>query len=89
MNPLTLNKPPKNTDPDCAGLMTMAERELAAFFSAVRELFGSELAKHSAEDWLNELETADGLPASTREWRLITAKVARRLASRVVPALAS
>ena len=66
MNPFTLNKPPKNADSDCADLMTMAERELAAFFSAVKELFGSEQAKHSAEDWLHELKTVSGLPASTR-----------------------
>ena len=47
------------------------------------ELFGSEQAELSAEDWLQELIEIDGLPASAREWRLITAKVSTRLASRV------
>jgi len=63
--------------------MTMAERELAAFFSAVTELFGSEQAEHSAEDWLRELIEIDRLPASTSEWRLITARVSTRLANSV------
>ena len=63
--------------------MTMAERELSAFFNAVTQLFGSEQAELSAEDWLQELIETDGLPASTREWRSITAKVSTRLASRV------
>jgi hypothetical protein len=63
--------------------MTMAERELSAFLNAVAQLFGSEQADVSAEDWLHELIEADGLPASAREWRLITAKVSTRLAGRV------
>src|SRR4029077_10900548 len=33
--------------PDCADSMSLAERELAAFFGAVKELFGSELAELS------------------------------------------
>jgi hypothetical protein len=89
MNPLILRRPPENANPNCADLMTMAEQELAAFFRAVTELFGSEQAKHSAEDWLHELETSNGLPASISEWRSITAKVATRLASRVAPVLVS
>jgi hypothetical protein len=83
MNPLTLNKPPNNPNSDCDGLMRMAEQELAAFFTSVTELFGPEQAEHSAEDWLHELEAINDPPASTREWRLITAKVATRLASRL------
>ena len=63
--------------------MTMAERELSAFFNAVTEVFGAEQAEISAEDWLQEVIDIDGLPASTREWRLITAKASTRLASRV------
>jgi len=46
----------------------MAEHELSAFFGAVTELFGSEQAALSAEDWLHALINIDGLPASTREW---------------------
>ena len=63
--------------------MTMAERELSAFFNAVTQLFGAEQAELSAEDWLHELIEIDGLPTSAREWRFITAKVSTRLASRV------
>jgi len=61
----------------------MSERELSAFFNAVTQLFGAEQAELAAQDWLQELIEIDGLPASTREWRLITAKVSTRLASRV------
>jgi hypothetical protein len=59
--------------------MTMAERELSAFFHAVAVLFGPQQAEHSAEDWLHELTANECLPTSVREWRLITAKVASRL----------
>ena len=83
MNPLVHYKPSRNSDPRCADVTTLAERELSAFFNAVTQLFGSEQAELSAEDWLHELIEIDGLPASAREWRLITAKVSTRLASRV------
>jgi len=83
MNPLTLNQKPSHPKSDCVGFARLAERELAAFSSAVTELFGSEQAVRSAEDWLDELGRVDDLPASAREWRSITAKAARRLASRV------
>jgi hypothetical protein len=83
MNPLARYKQSRNSNPRCADLMTMAERELAAFFKAITELFGSEQAELSAEDWLQELIEIDGLPTSAREWRLITAKVSTRLVSRV------
>jgi hypothetical protein len=83
MNPLARYKPSNNYVPPCADLMTMAERELSAFFNAVTQLFGSEQAELSAEDWLHELIEIDGLPTSVREWRLITAKVSTRLPSAV------
>jgi alkylhydroperoxidase/carboxymuconolactone decarboxylase family protein YurZ len=83
MNPLAPYKSLKDSNPRCADFMAMAEQELSAFFNAVTQLFGSEQAELSAEDWLGELIETDGLPASTREWRLITAKVSTRLASRV------
>ena len=83
MNPLALYKSVKNSNPGCADVITMAELELSAFFNAVTELFGSEQAQFSAEDWLHELIKIDGLPASTREWRFITAKVSMRLARRL------
>jgi hypothetical protein len=83
MNPLARYKPSNNYVPPCSDLMTMAERELSAFFNAVTRSFGSEQAELSAEDWLQELSGIDGLPTSARGWRLITAKVSTRLASRV------
>jgi hypothetical protein len=79
MNPLARDKTSTNSNSGCADLMSMAERELSAFFSAVTQLFGSEQAEISAEDWLQELMEVDVLPTSTREWRLISAKVSSRL----------
>jgi hypothetical protein len=77
MNQLSVN------NPTCADLMKMAEQELAAFFSAVKELFGPGEARLSAEDWLHEVASISRLPVSAREWRVITVKVSARLASRV------
>jgi hypothetical protein len=79
MNPRARYKPSTNSNSGCAELITMAERELSAFFSAVTQLFGAEQAELSAEDWLHELVEIDGLPTSSREWRLITARVSTRL----------
>jgi hypothetical protein len=77
MNQFAIPKQPRN--PDCADSMNLAERELSAFFNAVTQLFGSEQADLAAENWLHELIEIDRLPASAREWRLITAKVSTRL----------
>jgi hypothetical protein len=83
MNSLARYKPSNDSNSPCPDLIAMAERELAAFFNAIAQLFGSEQAEVSAEDWLHELIEIDALPTSAREWRLITAKVLTRLASRV------
>jgi|SRR5579864_1136061 len=77
MNQFAIPKQPRN--PDCADSMSLAERELSAFLNAVSQLFGSKQADLAAEDWLHELIEIDRLPASAREWRLITAKVLTRL----------
>jgi hypothetical protein len=79
MNPRARYEPSTNSNSDCTDIMTMADRELSAFFNAVTQLFGSEQADLSAGDWLHELIEIDSLPTSAREWRLITAKVATRL----------
>jgi hypothetical protein len=64
--------------------MHMAERELAAFISAVTESFGPEQARLSAEDWLDESELMDSPPRSTsRDWRAVTVAASARLASRL------
>ena len=83
MNPVARYKPSKNFSPRCADFITMAERELSAFFDAVTQLFGPEQAELSAEDWLHELIEIDDLPTSAREWRLITTRVSTRLPSGV------
>ena len=83
MNPIAAYQSMTSSNPRCADIMTMAEQELSAYFNAVTDLFGSDQAELSAEDWLHEVNEAAELPASTREWRLITARVSTRLASRV------
>ena len=62
---------------------TLAERELSAFVTAVTELFGSEQAEASAEEWFRELMASDDFPATTREWRTVTITAAAKLAIRV------
>jgi hypothetical protein len=79
MNPHARYELLTDSNSGCAELMTMAERELSAFFNTVAQLFGSEQADLSAEDWLHELIEIDTLPTSAREWRMITAKVSTRL----------
>jgi hypothetical protein len=79
MNPRARYELSTNANSGCAEFMTMAERELSAFFNAVTQLFGSEQADLSAGDWLHELIEIDSLPTSAREWRLITARVSTRL----------
>ena len=75
------------TNSDCptfAKLMTLSERELGAFISAVTELFGFEQARLAAEAWLDELSLMEALPGLTsRDWRLITIAASARLANRV------
>jgi hypothetical protein len=83
MNQLAINQPPKNHIPDCAAVTTTAEQELTAFFKAVMNLYGPELAELSADDWLNELLITEALPSSIRDWRGITLKASTRLATRV------
>ena len=83
MNPSNRSKPQTNFSPGCSDFITRAEQELSAFLNAVAQSFGSEQAELSAEDWLHELIEIDGLPASGREWRSITAKASTRLATRV------
>jgi hypothetical protein len=83
MNQLALNRPPGHQSDDCIDLLAMAEQELQAYFNAVRELFGSEQAQLSAEEWLDELEAVRALPASARQLRMITINVARRLTGRL------
>jgi hypothetical protein len=55
------DEPPNSDGPRFVKLMTMAERELGAFISALTELFGSEQVSLAAEDWLDELLLIEAL----------------------------
>ena len=67
-----------------ADQMHIAERELSAFIRAVTQLFGSEEAKLSAEDWLEESELMDRPPLSTSpDWRAVTIAASARLANQL------
>ncbi len=83
MNPAVSCRSSQHFNPRSAGLMSSAEQELAAFFNAVKQLFGREQAELSANDWLDELAESGCLPSSTRDWRLVTVKALTRLATRV------
>ncbi|AXC11900.1 hypothetical protein ACPOL_2582 [Acidisarcina polymorpha] len=64
-------------------LIILAERELAAFARAVRELFGPEQASLSAAEWIDGLKSMH-LPArpEVSDLRQITIAVSSKLASR-------
>lgn len=90
MNLLASHTSSKKLNPDCADVISVAEKELAAFFNAVAELFGSEQAQRAADDWLHALEVVNDLPASSRDWQLITGKATAQLAGRInSPALSA
>ena len=62
----------------------LAERELASFIAAVRELYGPAQARFAAEDWLEEADLMDSPPRSeARNWRSVTIAASARLANRV------
>jgi hypothetical protein len=64
-----------------SNLIILAERELAAFARAVRELFGPEQASLSAAEWMEELESLNW-PASpgVLDFRRITITASAKLA---------
>jgi hypothetical protein len=70
-----------------ANQVHLAERELASFIGAVKDLFGSEQALLSADDWLDESALVDCPPgSSSRDWRAVTVRASARLANRVTRA---
>lgn len=83
MNPVLCFRSSINLNSRSAGRIKAAEQELAAFFNAVKQLFGREQAELSAEDWLDELAGIDSLPSSVRDWRSVTVKASARLATRL------
>jgi hypothetical protein len=68
-----------------ADLLRTAERELAAFYTAVARRYGPEEARRAAYDWIKEMETMDWpLDGVVPNWRHVSIVVADSLASRVV-----
>jgi hypothetical protein len=68
----------------CKEQTQTAERELSAFISAVKELFGPDQAQLAAVDWLDELEIMDSQLGSTRrDLRSVTIAASARLANRL------
>jgi hypothetical protein len=60
--------------------LILAEKELSAFISAVRKLFGAEQARQSALHWIEELERMDWPPGeSIPDWRRATVVASSRL----------
>jgi len=67
-----------------AGVLPIAEKELAAFARAVTELFGAEQARRAVEDWMEELELSDWPTGSAPpDCRNVTIAAAARLANRI------
>lgn len=71
----------------CAEQIQLAECELASFIGAVKELFGPEQARLSADDWFEEFELMDSQSRHTsRDWRAVTVAAAARLGGRLTVA---
>ena len=68
-----------------ADLLMTAERELAAFYTAVVRRYGQEEAMRAAYDWIEEMETMDWpLDGVVPNWHHVSIVAADRLASRVI-----
>ena len=67
-----------------------AEKELAAFYTAVLRTYGPEEANTAARDWIESLETVDcGTDGGPSGWRPVTIAAASCLASRITNAPAT
>ena len=65
----------------CQPLIAEAEREITAFFTAVRDIFGSAAAARAAEYWIELAETLSPLAVEGRpNWRKLTIMASCRLA---------
>ena len=68
-----------------ADLLRTAERELAAFYTAVVRRYGREEARRAAYDWIEEMETMDWpLDEAVPNWRHVSIVTADCVASRVI-----
>lgn len=62
----------------------LAERELSSFVAAVAQLYGSEQARLSELDWLDEADSMDTAPLpAERAWRSVTIAASVQLANRL------
>jgi hypothetical protein len=83
-----VDKPKLSTNSETDGciqlanrFLVLAEKELAAFVSAVHKLFGAEQARQSALHWIEELELMDWPSGeSIPDWRRATVLASARLA---------
>ena len=67
-----------------ANLLMTAERELAAFYTAVLRRYGPEEASRAAYDWIAEMETMNWpLDGAVPNWRHVSIMAADCLSSRV------
>lgn len=68
----------------CDELLAAAEKELAAFATAVHQRFGPEQARQSSEDWLEELASLDwSAQTSVPDLLALTIAAADKLARRM------
>jgi hypothetical protein len=68
-----------------ADLLRTAERELAAFYTAVVGRYGPEEARRAAYDWIEEMETMDWpLDGAIPNWRRVSIAAANCLAHRII-----
>jgi hypothetical protein len=68
-----------------ADLLRAAERELAAFYTAVVGRYGPEEARRAAHDWIEEMETMDWpLDGAVPNWRRVSIAAANCLALRII-----
>ena len=68
-----------------ADLLMTAERELAAFYTAVVRRYGPGEARRAAYDWIEEMETMDWpLDETVPNWRHVSIVTADCVASRVI-----
>jgi hypothetical protein len=66
-------------------LLRTAERELAAFYTAVVGRYGPEEARRAAYDWIAEMETMGWpLDGAVPNWRRVSISAANCLSSRVI-----
>ncbi len=69
----------------CEELVSLGEREFAAFIRTVTELFGADRARIAAEDWLEAVTLLDcESPRPSHSWRLVTIAATTRFLDRLI-----